>query len=838
MKVIRLILASVVFAGHVTILAPAAASMGDPAMVVASLEAQRRFIKTGLVISAAFTKAAVEGADERVKATYRDLQVMRLRAVTAERSARDALKLAAAERLNASESDRAAEAMKARADKAEADAAKLQADLVALEETWLARLASRDFQYAASQKVFAAHMSNIVERDDPRIAAMLERYLEGDVEALNELSEYADAVIASNRAADEAAKTKIENDGRRRDGDMLRSIASIWSDAAEKGQKSVASVLAKWQEAAALDPDNFEQWAQIARYAFLVGAAETQRQAATELWSRALTLAEKATANQLCSVADGSRCNRQWIDLEYRQEEIRLRREMVERNPGSPLELLRLAEILSLEGSWMPEMDDDRKAKGQEALALLERLRQQYPGNEYIELRCISAAARTGIRLTPGAERDKQRTDLERGIELARAEYQKSQGSWLKADALASLLASRSLVADADRDEKASVALTDEAISLIEPMLARDTGNFSVVRALWSAYTRAGMSAVVYADFGRARDHYRKLLSLIRPYSLGDRTYMVVLTSKRLADAELALGNIEVAKALLMERATLKPPYGKLGVGLGMDKAAQERALDDAYISANYAFVAQNYAEAALEYRELFDALGSNGLFPSFSNADRLMARIIAGVKLFDVFLEQGRYGDSLAIYIELSGLITAAESDASLQKMAKIMKLTVDSYAADLPNSGVHWGQIDMPDVDVREMKNITLDSSEIAKQFIARRRALGDVEPQNASPKDQMIGSLRKNCRVASDMLAEEPPPSEALYVTAVACQFRRALAMDPDVSWQMVADDYLWYYKRGWITAAPSLSDMYFALARAALIRHKAEKAVAVVSEESAK
>lgn len=46
-----------------------------------------------------------------------------------------------------------------------------------------------------------------------------------------------------------------------------------------------------------------------------------------------------------------------------------------------------------------------------------------------------------------------------------------------------------------------------------------------------------------------------------------------------------------------------------------------------------------------------------------------------------------------------------------------------------------------------------------------------------------------------------------------------------LDPDVSWQMVAERYLDFHKRGWITDQAHISDFEFAVARAEVLQRRA-------------
>lgn len=158
-------------------------------------------------MNASLTAEAAERAGEETHSLLRSLASESQRAVDAERAAAAARREAEAERGKSARATQAARDAAARADRAEAEAVHLRDEQIAREEALLTELASRDL-------------------------------------------EYTEALVFANRLGRDAAIAWIEREGRRRDGDLLRSAAAIWLDAADKGEKPARSVLAKWLEAA------------------------------------------------------------------------------------------------------------------------------------------------------------------------------------------------------------------------------------------------------------------------------------------------------------------------------------------------------------------------------------------------------------------------------------------------------------------------------------------------------------------------------------------------------------------------------------------------------------
>lgn len=803
-------------------LAPAAPAGAQSITVAAARsEEQRRFTKVGLVIGAAVTKEAVQRADDHTLALYRELETMRKRAIGAERAARAAQQDADGERRKSSKADRAADAAQARAATAEAEAVRLRGEALVREEALIEELARRDIEYAHAQKIFAEHMSDIVARDDPHITAALERYLDGDLTALDALSEYVDAAVAANRAADAAALAAIEARGRKRDGDLLRSVAAMWSDAADKGERSAAQALAKWQEAARTDPDNFGQWQAIYDLAVSLGLTDVRRQAVDRQWQLAKTPSQRALASANCAWVVEPRvtlCQGSWTGAEYEAETIRLRRQLVAQEPDNPAHLFLL--VFDLQRQAIREAPDTprRSALTAEAVAITEALRQRYPDNSAIEMLRISTLGNSATGLLPGMNLDSGRTAMERGVALSRDALERNPGSWAHMSRLATALENLSVITDADRDEARSIALADEAIAITEAGLAKDLGDLSRVSALWHAYTRAAMSARVFAAFERERGLYIKALNLGRPYVATDRDFMVELTLPRLEMAELAVGHVDTARTLSLEARALRlsrPPDAE-------QPADPVQPVSDAFAEARYAWIAGYYPLAAQLHRSLLTAIDTPGHFPGIGRADRLLFATIGTLSLALIEMERSRYDAMLTECDRALQRVDAAQTDPETRREAKVLRTITQLLCVAVPGSSVRWTDVTAPVFDGLDGGRFWGDT-DLGAQMIARRRTLEAAEgPVTGTPRDQLLASLERTFRVA-DQLAMEGPPSEQRFSSALSAQKMRAQAGDPDMPWRTVADNYVHFYKLGWITNPTTVEDMHFALARAAAEQH---------------
>jgi len=395
------------------IMQPTVAAANARSQLSLASDQQRRFTKVGLVMNSGLTTEAAERAGDEVHALLRSLASERRRAANAEHEATAARQAAEAERRRSSRASAVARAAEARAERAEAEAERLRDEQVAREEAFLAELGRRDVEYAAAKDEFVRRVNDMVERRDPRIDDALARYLAGDIGALDDLAEYTEALVAANRAGREAAIADIQREGRRRDGNLLRSTAAIWLDAADKGEKPARAALAKWLDAARTDPDEFSQWQTIYDLADEIGDAATQADAVNQLWARARTLDERIDAAATCAsqhIGKGRWCNGEWTRAQYQDEVVRLWRERVAQKPDESSGRLGLATAL-----WSnAPFDFDNKTKRQtmlaEAMGIIAALAHQYPDNVLIAHRQRLIVEAAGLmRLDQGAEREQTR---------------------------------------------------------------------------------------------------------------------------------------------------------------------------------------------------------------------------------------------------------------------------------------------------------------------------------------------------------------------------------------------------------------------------------------------
>lgn len=799
---------------------PMAMAAPERSQASMSTEQQRRFTKVGLVINASLTTEAAERAGDETHALLRSLAIERQRATNAERAAAAARREAEAERGKSARATQAARDAAARADRAEAEASRLRDDQIAREEALLAELGRRDAEYAAAKNEFARRVNDIVERRDPRIDEALTRYLDGDIGALDDLADYTEAIVAANRAGRDAAIASIERDGRRRDGDLLRSTAAIWLDAADKGEKTTRAVLAKWLDAARTDPDEFSQWQSIYSLADDLGEAAIRANAADQLWSRARTLDEHIQAAATCAsqhIGKGRWCSGEWTRNQYQDEEIRLWREKVALDPYQPTGRIGLASAL-----WRNAPDDLKdKSKREmmlaEAETLIGDLARDYPDSPLVAYRARLIAEASGrMRLDEGTEREKTRRVYTASLQQARNQMAARPESFLAQSGLVSELQSMSGIADADRDEAQSLALVNEAIMIAEAALAKDPENERRAAVLWHALTRAAMSARVYGAFERERDFYARTLDLSRRFDAGDSRYMLELTIPRLAGAELMLGNLERVRALYAEQLKMIEAGSTLDGTI--EQPAQFELLSLAMNEARLLWIEQDYVAAEVAFASLRPQARSQP-----DPQSRFFSELIIDFNLLTMFIEQQRVKDAIALASDVRFRLDAMGREPALREPARFGRLTIDLLMVVIPGSGVGWADLVIPDPAKLDPENYRLNVDD-ADALLTRRAAMPDDIVGSGTVRDRIIGSLRPTARLSLEMM-ETGQPSAIRIGGFLSVLKLLALAGDPEVTWQLVADRYLHFHKLGWITDPSNVGDFEFAMARAAILRRRA-------------
>lgn len=771
-------------------------------------------------MNASLTTEAAERAGDETHALLRSLASERQRAVNAERAAAAARREAEAERGKSARATQAARDAAARADRAEAEAARLRDEQIAREEALLAELVRRDVEYAAAKDEFARRVNDMVERRDPRIDEALTRYLDGDIGALDDLADYTEALVAANRAGRDAAIASIERDGRRRDGDLLRSTAAIWLDAADKGEKTTRSVLAKWLEAARTDPDEFSQWQTIYSLADDLGEAAIRANAVNQLWSRARTLEERIEGAATCAsqhIGKGRWCNGEWTRQQYQDEEIRLWREKMGQDSDQPVARIGLVSALWRNAPHEFEDKARRATMLDEATTLIAALARDYPDSPRIAhyMRLIAEASGL-MKLEAGEERERTRRVYIASLQLARSQMAARPDSFLAQSSVVSELQNMSGIADADRDEAQSLALVNEAIMIAEAALAKDPESERRAGVLWHALTRAAMSARVYGAFERERGLYARTLDLSRRFAAGDSRYMLELTIPRLAAAELMLGHLDNVRALNAERLKLIEA-GRTRDGT-IDNLAQHESYNVATGNARLLWIEQDYAGAELAFVALRTQARSEP-----DAEERLIAELVIDFNLLKMFIEQQRLVDALALAAEARQRLDTIGREPKLREPARFGRFAIDLLMVAVPGSGVIWTDLAIPDTARLDPGNYRINVDD-ADALISRRAAMSDDIVGTGTVHDRMIGSLRPTARLSLELM-ETRQPSAIRISGFLSTLDLLALAGDPEVTWQLVADRYLHFHKLGWITDPSNVGDFEFAMARAAVLRRRA-------------
>lgn len=160
---------------------------------------------------------------------------------------------------------------------AEAEADRLEAELVAAQQRFVADLAERDRGYAQEIAVFRGAVESIASSAEGTDA--LARFNEGDRAG-------AIAILDDLRAARDAARQSRVN---LESAAEAREIAILARDARSRGDPAfdTAGVIARYQEVIALDPGEFWDWIELVQL-YVAAGANPQARAAAE---RAVALA-------------------------------------------------------------------------------------------------------------------------------------------------------------------------------------------------------------------------------------------------------------------------------------------------------------------------------------------------------------------------------------------------------------------------------------------------------------------------------------------------------------------------------------------------------------------
>ncbi|MBC7987614.1 MAG: hypothetical protein H7X93_13255 [Sphingomonadaceae bacterium] len=313
-----------------TLAVPLAALMPDPA------EAQARSRSASIVAQALYAASATTAASERAADERASRQRARIGELTSQ--------LAAA-RAN---------------DQSQTTEIERQADeLAAQQEQYVADLADRDQQYARQIALYRATVTDVSAT--PEGLEALARFNAGDWagarEILTRLTETIDRIEDMERAA------------------RYRSVAALYNEAFNRGQETVANVIAQYERVVALDDSNIADW-QALRNAYInSGDAAKQRQAADRALALAADDRERASA-----MADVAIAANQQGDLAQAiaisEQSIAIARRLLAEAPASLEAQTDLAQQLRLAGVWRENAGqaDEALALRREGLALYRAL--------------------------------------------------------------------------------------------------------------------------------------------------------------------------------------------------------------------------------------------------------------------------------------------------------------------------------------------------------------------------------------------------------------------------------------------------------------------------------
>ena len=765
------------------------------AAVPAGYNEQRRELTAALIMNSAFTSAALRRADEVILQLRRDVAVAQ--------AARDK-----AQREHSSL------------------VARYNANLLAQQERFIAETARRDREFAVAKDSFVMHIASLLNQHDRRVDAALKRYADGDASVLDSLAELGAADIEARREAREAAKREIDRKFQTEDGEQQRSIAAVFSDAADKGQKPVRTALDQWLTAARIDPDDFQQWVEIFGLAWDLDSKDEMIQAAHETWQRAVSLDQRVTANKLCGTlaiyAANSPCREGWGSDEHLAEQVKLLHENVAQSPTDGLARLNLAMALTNQFKMMSEDDRRRAPLVDEAISLITALNRDFPNNiivQYSEINILEFAGR--LNFGKGGEGDRSRKLIDDELQFAKdALAARPTSSKLKSGVVDALML-RSEVSDFDRDEVASKQYTSMAIEIARDDLSKAPDATQRVHKLWGVLTRAAMSAQRYDAFERERDYYRQALELGRPFQMQSGGYMYRLTLPRLQIAELVLGNLDSARALARDISANEDSEVAAKTISAAEYASDQmqNELRGAWID----WIAMDYPRSQAAYRRIIAELADPNMFKLLDSKDRLFGDAEASLSLIVMAIEQRHYDDAITAANAVRKRMNAAAREPELTASARLLSFAFDFLIAQIPGSGIDLKNVTMPSFNGQVPSGIDMDEA-LAAKFLERRRAAVEQPVGKGTRQDRIIASFRATLDVATELQKENPSNVQAIAGMLSAISLA-AHAGDPDVPWQRVAETYLEWHCFGWIQQPGTTADMNFALARAALLRHRA-------------
>lgn len=445
--------------------------------------------------------------------------------------------------------------------------AQLQAELASVQsqiQELIDDLAAKDVAYAASLNVYKEGLTGLLAQDDPRVAAAMQRYGDGDLNALDQLQE----VIRLIRAAREAGVMAHVSTMRLRSAQEQRAVASLFQNAAGSNRKPTAVVLAAWEEAARIEPENVEQWVAIAKLQYQLDSVVGVRDALRQAWRYAEDDVRRADVYLLYAAlreADapdlkaGERPLQAALALLQKRTTTEAQDPTLQARALSALNVLVSREMSEAEARTVQgeAVSPESLASGEAAWAtgalIAAQLKTSYPNNELV-LNLLWQHARSGAKLALAkGDVDTATTRLTEAVAIARSRLAEAPEDSDRLADDADALEDVSALAQLRNDYPAAKAALLERAQIRDRLSVADPQNGLTAHGAWSAYTGLGFLALSRADPGTAVEAFSEAVRIGRPFEQSNQDYLVSLGLSRLADAALAQGRFDIARRSLRE---------------------------------------------------------------------------------------------------------------------------------------------------------------------------------------------------------------------------------------------------------------------------------------------
>jgi tetratricopeptide (TPR) repeat protein len=439
-------------------------------------------VRTAILFGSADTQSAVERANAEVRALYRRL------------GAEVAAKEKALKSAGKSERERR---------RLSAEVGELRRD----QEHLMVQLAAMDVEYKSGIRAFREGLNGLLETPDPRILAALRRYSEGDVSALDELQQITRIIRAAREAGLKA-----------RNGEEQRAVARLWTDAMDLGRKTQQQALDVWQEAATIDPDNFESWQLIAQLSFESGDFARAEFAG----KKALSAADGPAKEGAALLVVGNAISQQGRLAEAREFHVRsvtLARKSVSWSPGGGESQRDLSAALNNFGDVEKTLGnlDSAESAYQEAIAIRRQLQALNPKNDRAHRALAVALTRIGVFLWESRDRQAEaRLYLAEALPIFREiERRHPDSSVAQFDTLLALKVSANLTGTIG-DVVEAQQFAKEGLKLAQSLQRRDPTNARFRIEMRSFMDTLGVIALRENGYGEARDWFEEQLSSAR----------------------------------------------------------------------------------------------------------------------------------------------------------------------------------------------------------------------------------------------------------------------------------------------------------------------------------